>query len=198
MIGWTVVGHDWRTYMACDLETADGERVVSMVGPLIRLSASTNSICDIFKLLALMEGTKKYARCVYWPWHKNNVLEPLLWQHDFALRQRHRYEAFDYTRIKLWVKLGLIMCEKWCGFSQAGTRFKTAPEILAFGSYFTNLLLFSCQNGHVSVGCCKMHSNQEFLKKLYIRYFGALQVIIAITLHYLCSMYVLRTWRCDC
>lgn len=40
MIGWAVVGHDWRTYMAYGLET-DGERVVSMVGPLLGLS-STN------------------------------------------------------------------------------------------------------------------------------------------------------------
>lgn len=77
MIGWTVVGHDWRTYMACDLEN-DGERVVSMVGPLVGLSASTNSIWDIFKLLALMEGVKEYARGAYWPWLKKNVLEPLL------------------------------------------------------------------------------------------------------------------------
>lgn len=40
MIGYTVVGHIWDTYMACDIET-DGERVVSMVGPLIGLSTTT-------------------------------------------------------------------------------------------------------------------------------------------------------------
>lgn len=62
MIGWTVAGHDWLTYTACDLET-DGERVVSMVGQLIRLSASTNSIYDIFKLLPSWKGQKVRARC---------------------------------------------------------------------------------------------------------------------------------------
>lgn len=77
MIGHTVVGHIWDTYMACDLET-DGERVVRMVGPLIGLSASTASMHDIFKLLALVESAKVYARDVYWPWLKKPVLEPLL------------------------------------------------------------------------------------------------------------------------
>lgn len=77
MIGWTVVGHEWRTYMAYDIQI-DGERVVNIVDLLIRLSASTNSICDIIKLLALMKGSKEYARYVYWPRLKNNVLEPLL------------------------------------------------------------------------------------------------------------------------
>ncbi len=74
MIGWTAVGHDWRTYMACDLEM-DGKRVVSMVGPLVGLPASTDSFYDIFKRLALI---KVYAREVHWPWLRKNILEPLL------------------------------------------------------------------------------------------------------------------------
>lgn len=77
MIGYTVVGHIWDTYTACDLET-DGERVVRMVGPLIGLSASTASMHDIFKLLALVESAKVYARDVHWPWLRKTVLEPLL------------------------------------------------------------------------------------------------------------------------
>lgn len=57
MIGWTVAGHDWLTYVACDIET-DGGSVVSIVGQLIRLSASTNSIYGIFKLLPSWKGQK--------------------------------------------------------------------------------------------------------------------------------------------
>ena len=62
--------------MACDLET-DGERAVRMVGPLIGLSASTASMHDMFKLLALMESAKVYAQDIHWPWLKKNVLGPL-------------------------------------------------------------------------------------------------------------------------
>ena len=79
MIGWTVAGHHWLTYTACDLET-DGERVVSMVGQLIRLSASTNSTYDIFKAVALMERTKSTRKMsigrgseIGWLWSDRKV-----------------------------------------------------------------------------------------------------------------------------
>lgn len=73
MIGYTVVGHIWDTYMACDIET-DGEMVVSMVGPLIGVSTSTASMHDIFKLF----GThgKRPSVCTreksIGPWLKKN------------------------------------------------------------------------------------------------------------------------------
>lgn len=117
MIGYTVVGHIWDTYTACDLET-DGESVVRMVGPLIGLSASTASMHDIFKLLALVESAKVYPLAMA---QKNRfgttlVTIALGWDNrversgicgDFSPIPMYVYSLTFYSTVNTHITLGL-------------------------------------------------------------------------------------------
>ena len=50
-----------------------------IVGPMTIVSASTASLYDVFKLLRLVETIKiEYGHDVYWPWLKDDILQPLL------------------------------------------------------------------------------------------------------------------------
>lgn len=78
MVGWTAVGHDWQTYIGCNTTGDDGEHQINIFGPFPRISASTRTLYEIFKLLALMERVKQWAKERHWKWLRENVLMPLI------------------------------------------------------------------------------------------------------------------------
>ncbi|KAI4090622.1 MAG: hypothetical protein L6R37_007859 [Teloschistes peruensis] len=78
IIGLTAVGHEWATYTACEHFTEDNERVVQVTGPFPRLTASTRSFYDIFKLLSLVKRIRAFVQDVHWPALKKRILLPLV------------------------------------------------------------------------------------------------------------------------
>lgn len=79
MVGWTAVGHEWRTFIACDTATEGLEsRRIEVFGPLPKLNAGTANIYEIFKLLSSMRRVKAYARTERWRWLEKAILRPLV------------------------------------------------------------------------------------------------------------------------
>ncbi|KAL8778582.1 MAG: hypothetical protein Q9213_007350 [Squamulea squamosa] len=78
MIGFTAVGHEWATYIACEHFTEDDGKVIQVTGPFRRLMASTGSFYEISKLLSLVERMRAYAQDTHWPELKERVLLPLI------------------------------------------------------------------------------------------------------------------------
>lgn len=95
VIGWTVIGHDWHTYIAFRAVNEGQDRVVSKLlpewntnelicglkyveGPIESLTASTRTYYGIFKLLDLICRVSQHAENVYWPWLRDKILEPML------------------------------------------------------------------------------------------------------------------------
>jgi len=95
MIGWTVIGHDWHTYIAFRAIHEGQDRVVITLlptcnhnelicgikyveGPIESLTASTRTYYGIFKILDLICRVSQYAGDVYWPWLRDKILEPML------------------------------------------------------------------------------------------------------------------------
>jgi hypothetical protein len=95
MMGWTVIGHDWHTYIAFRAIHEGQDRVVGKLspicelnqltcglkyveGPIESLTASTRTYYGIFKLLDLISRVSQYAGDVYWPWLRDDILEPML------------------------------------------------------------------------------------------------------------------------
>ncbi|TKA79582.1 hypothetical protein B0A49_08194 [Cryomyces minteri] len=60
MIGWTVVGHDWHSYIAYKA-IHEGQDRVYVEGPIETLAVSTRSYYGIFKLLGLINRVKEFA-----------------------------------------------------------------------------------------------------------------------------------------
>ena len=79
MVGWTAVGHEWRTYIACVTATENIEsRKIEVFGPFPKLNTNTASFYEIFKLLSLMQRVKAYAKTTRWPWLEKDILRPLV------------------------------------------------------------------------------------------------------------------------
>ena len=75
-LGWTIVGHDWKLYMAIGRGNSSDDEI-SIIGPLHSYTADTASFVGVFKLLRLMEDIKQWAGERYWPWYLINILDPL-------------------------------------------------------------------------------------------------------------------------
>ncbi|KAE8150278.1 hypothetical protein BDV25DRAFT_172276 [Aspergillus avenaceus] len=71
-IGYTVIGHDWLTYMAYRVEDE-----VHIVGPISSVLVDTRSTYGILKLRDLEHRVNEYALSVYWPWIRTEILQPL-------------------------------------------------------------------------------------------------------------------------
>lgn len=96
LIGWTVHGHDWRFYLAWLNDPAASSIVCSpIVSPLClrtliyceqnkvvvnlpMLDVSTKTYLGVFTLLNLLRRVEEYGRSTYWPWLRDEVLDPLL------------------------------------------------------------------------------------------------------------------------
>ena len=79
MVGWTAVGHEWRTYIACDIATEYIEsRKIEVFGSFSKLNVNTASVYEIFKLLSLMQRVKAYAKTTCWSWLEKDILRPLV------------------------------------------------------------------------------------------------------------------------
>ncbi|KAL4741738.1 hypothetical protein BDV11DRAFT_167873 [Aspergillus similis] len=75
-IGWTVIGHDWNLYVAFR-GCFEGQDRIYIDGPVESLSASTRTYYGIFKLISLIHKLSLYAKEVYWPWMKSDILLPI-------------------------------------------------------------------------------------------------------------------------
>ncbi|OGM50938.1 hypothetical protein ABOM_000522 [Aspergillus bombycis] len=76
MVGWTVVGHDWHTWVTFGA-TDNGTDSLYVVGPWRAAAADTRDVYGAFKLLKLLRRASAYASTTYWPWLRQKVLEPL-------------------------------------------------------------------------------------------------------------------------
>ncbi|KAE8153589.1 hypothetical protein BDV25DRAFT_21724 [Aspergillus avenaceus] len=74
-IGWTVIGHDWNLYIAFR-GLFEGQDRIYVDGPIESLGASTRTYYGIFKLVDLVQRLSEYARDVYWPWMRSEILNP--------------------------------------------------------------------------------------------------------------------------
>ena len=70
LMGWTVVGHRWETYIAYEKEPHH----VQIFGPIGSISADTSSYYGVFKLMDMIEKMKEYGKQTYWPWLLEDVL----------------------------------------------------------------------------------------------------------------------------
>ena len=61
LLGWSVVGHDWKFYIAYGEGNGVGDPV-RILGPLDGGAVSTRGLVGVFKLLQLVERIKKWAR----------------------------------------------------------------------------------------------------------------------------------------
>ncbi|KAB8202246.1 hypothetical protein BDV34DRAFT_237096 [Aspergillus parasiticus] len=77
-IGYTVVGHDWYVYIAYRIGNE-----VHIIGPISSVLADTRSTYGILKLRDLDSRVKQYALDVYWPWVRDEILQPLS-MHTFS------------------------------------------------------------------------------------------------------------------
>ncbi|KAE8152048.1 hypothetical protein BDV25DRAFT_77883 [Aspergillus avenaceus] len=71
-VGYTVIGHDWYTYIAYRMGSES-----HVVGPITSVLADTRSTYGILKVCDLMSRTKTYATEVFWPWIRDEILQPL-------------------------------------------------------------------------------------------------------------------------
>ncbi|KAH8430643.1 uncharacterized protein LDX57_008306 [Aspergillus melleus] len=76
MIGWTVIGHDWHTYIAFGDTSHNGDRI-HVLGPWRAAAADTRDVYGLFKLLKLLKRTMEYATTIHWSWLRENILQPL-------------------------------------------------------------------------------------------------------------------------
>lgn len=74
-VGWTVIGHDWHTYIAY-MATQDGQNSFTVVGPWRVAAADTRDVFGVFKLLRLVENAAGFALEGYWEWLRDEVLMP--------------------------------------------------------------------------------------------------------------------------
>lgn len=73
-VGWTVIGHDWYTYIAYRANQ-DGRDTFNVVGPWRVAAADTRDVYGFFKLLRLLKRAAEFASHEYWPWLRNEVLD---------------------------------------------------------------------------------------------------------------------------
>lgn len=76
-VGWTIVGHDWHTYIAYRANQ-DGRDIFNVVGPWRPAAADTRDVYGVFKLLRLVKRTAEFASDEYWPWLKDEILTPCI------------------------------------------------------------------------------------------------------------------------
>ncbi|KAF7596012.1 hypothetical protein BBP40_003792 [Aspergillus hancockii] len=76
MVGWTVVGHDWHAFVAFGA-TTNGADMLYILGPWRVAAADARDVYGAFTLLKLLRRASEYAATNYWPWLKQNGLEPL-------------------------------------------------------------------------------------------------------------------------
>ncbi|KAF7857328.1 hypothetical protein EAF04_009569 [Stromatinia cepivora] len=77
MVGWTVIGHDWYTYIVY-MGDQNGQDACYVVGPWRVAAADTRDVYGVFKLLRLVGKADEFASKVYWPWLKDEVLTPCI------------------------------------------------------------------------------------------------------------------------
>ena len=75
-LGWTIVGHDWKLYMAIGRGNK-AEDEISIIGPLQGYTVDTTGFLGAFKLLRLMENIKQWAKEQYWSWYVKTIIDPL-------------------------------------------------------------------------------------------------------------------------
>ncbi|KAH9206340.1 hypothetical protein DL95DRAFT_73787 [Leptodontidium sp. 2 PMI_412] len=73
ILGWTVVGHDWKFHISWK---DDGGNVI-VLGPWRSLNAGTGSHPEILILMALIRAVKNWLEQEYWVWMCRNVLDGL-------------------------------------------------------------------------------------------------------------------------
>lgn len=74
-VGWTVIGHDWHTYIAY-MANQDGRDTFNVVGPWRVAAADTRDVYGVLKLLRLVKRAAEFASNEYWSWLKDEVLTP--------------------------------------------------------------------------------------------------------------------------
>lgn len=77
LLGWTVVGHEWKLYAAYGEGNRAGD-TIRILGPLNKTFGHTRDLEGIFQLLKLMQRLKTWAEATYWPWFTEHVLKSVL------------------------------------------------------------------------------------------------------------------------
>ncbi|KAJ0417623.1 hypothetical protein BJY00DRAFT_289284 [Aspergillus carlsbadensis] len=71
-LGLTIIGHDWYVYLAYKLGNE-----LHVVGPVNAVVTDTRTIYGILKVRDLIKRVAEYASQVYWPWIRDEILQPL-------------------------------------------------------------------------------------------------------------------------
>lgn len=74
-VGWTVIGHDWHTYIAY-MSEEQSKPTFYVVGPWRVANADTRDVFGVFKLLRLISRAEGFASNEYWTWLRDEVLVP--------------------------------------------------------------------------------------------------------------------------
>jgi len=77
VVGWTIIGHDWHTYIAYRSLNENSHETQFVVGPWRDLVADTRDIVGIFRVFWLLKMAIEYATETFWPWLRKDILEPL-------------------------------------------------------------------------------------------------------------------------
>lgn len=77
LVGWTVVGHRWETYIAFEREAYSVSGDVEIIGPITGANGDTRTIEGVFKLINLVKVVKQYGQDMYWPWLKHELIDVL-------------------------------------------------------------------------------------------------------------------------
>ena len=77
ILGWVVVGHRWDLYMGVGMGNDLKSDGIVIYGPIPFLDVKTSDYFETFKLLRLIERTKKWAATDLWEWYRQAVLDPL-------------------------------------------------------------------------------------------------------------------------
>ncbi|KAM3068374.1 hypothetical protein ACMFMG_009512 [Clarireedia jacksonii] len=74
-VGWTVIGHDWYTYIVYTTQGNEKD-VVNVIGPWRVANTDTRDVVGVFKVLRLLKRAIAFAEDKYWPWLRDEVLMP--------------------------------------------------------------------------------------------------------------------------
>jgi len=77
VVGWTIIGHDWHTYIAYRSLNENSHETQFVIGPWRDLVADTRDIVGIFRVFWLLKMAIEYATETFWPWLRKDILEPL-------------------------------------------------------------------------------------------------------------------------
>ncbi|KAH7304368.1 hypothetical protein BKA65DRAFT_521431 [Rhexocercosporidium sp. MPI-PUGE-AT-0058] len=73
MVGWTVVGHDWKLHIAWKADNGS----VTLVGPWPLLTGSTINHFEILRLISLIKVVTTWQENEYWPWLRKDILDQI-------------------------------------------------------------------------------------------------------------------------